>query len=127
MRTKIIFLAAALLAAAAFLAVADVAGSTKRTLCQSFGGKWASTDSQCVTRLCYRTGTCGHWIIAPSACDRLTSGAPVSEVYFQLGEPNEIKGNQYIWHEWIKSLGAEAVIDHDRLSSLTCGDRRILG
>jgi hypothetical protein len=117
MRTKFFVLAAALLAAPAV----NVSTYTKTygELCEKMGGKWASVPSSCVTPLCYWTGTCGYWANPASRCTLLKTNDPVSEVYFQLGEPDEIEGVRYIWHER-KGPAVEAVIDHKRLTSLTC-------
>lgn len=125
MRTKGLFLAAALLAAAALFAAVDISTSGVRRLCERLGGKWASVPSTCVTRLCYWTGTCGYWANPASRCALLKTNDPISEVYFQLGEPDAVNGIRYTWHER-KGRPVEAVIDRGRLTSLTCGDREFL-
>jgi hypothetical protein len=113
------FLAAALLAGLGM----NVAGSGRpyRALCEKLGGKWASVPSSCVTPLCYWTGTCGYWANPAARCALLKTNAHVSEVYFQLGEPDEVKGVRYVWHER-KGRPIEAVIERERLTSLKCGD-----
>ena len=87
--------------------------------CERLGGKWASVQSSCITRSCYKSGTCGYWSNPAARCNRLKTNAPLSEVYFQLGEPDEIKGSQYLWHER-KGNRVEAVIENERLVSLEC-------
>jgi hypothetical protein len=121
MKTEVFFLAVALVAAAALLAAVDVPVPGEQALCETLGGKWASVPSSCVTPLCYWTGTCGYWANPGSRCTRLRINDPISEVYFQLGQPDEVKGVRYIWHER-KGRPAEAMIEHERLTSLTCGD-----
>lgn len=121
MRTKVLFLAAGPLAAAGLVAAVavHVVISGIPAVCEELGGKWASVPSSCVTRLCYWTGTCGYWANPAARCARLKTNDPVSEVYFQLGEPDEVKGTRYMWHER-KGRAVEAVIDHERLASLAC-------
>ena len=120
MRTRVFFLAAPFLAA---LAVSVSSYTVPYpALCEKFGGKWASVPNSCITRLCYWTGTCGYWANPASRCDLLKTNAPISEVYFQLGEPDEVKGIRYMWHERKGGHPIEAVIEHERLTSLKCGD-----
>jgi hypothetical protein len=88
-------------------------------LCEKLGGKWASVQSSCITRSCYKSGTCGYWSNPAARCNRLKHNSPLSEVYFQLGEPDEIKGSRYLWQER-KGNRVEAVIENNRLVSLEC-------
>ncbi len=88
-------------------------------LCESFGGKWASVDSSCVTRSCYKSGNCGYWANPASRCNRLKINDPISEVYFQLGQPDQIEGNRYIWKER-KGSGVTVEIENEKLKSLEC-------
>lgn len=123
-RTKVVFLLAVFLGAALTSAlVMNVTsfGGAYHALCENLGGKWASVPSTCVTRLCYWAGTCGYWANPANRCTRLRTNAPISEVYFQLGEPDEIKGVLYLWRER-KGRPIEAVIENKRLTSLKCGD-----
>ncbi len=90
-------------------------------LCENFGGKWASVSSTCVTRSCYKDGTCGSWANPVVRCNRLKINDTVAEVYFQLGEPERVDGNQYIWHATKESQDLiVAVIEHEKLKSLMC-------
>ena len=116
-RTKISLLLAAPLAALAVYAFTNTGPYGE--LCKTLGGKWGSVTSSCVTRLCYRTGNCGYWANPAARCNLLRTNDPISEVYFQLGEPDEVKGNRYLWHER-KGDPVEAVIEHERLTSLRC-------
>ncbi len=88
-------------------------------LCEQFGGKWASVSSTCVTRSCYKNGTCGYWSNPAVRCDRLKTNDHISEVYFQLGEPDRVDGNRYIWYER-KGGRVVAEIKHESLRSLAC-------
>jgi len=88
-------------------------------LCESLGGKWASASSTCVTRSCYKNGDCGYWANPAARCNRLKVGVPLSEVYFQLGQPDCIEGKQYIWHER-KGSPVTAKIENGALKILTC-------
>jgi len=90
-------------------------------LCEEFGGKWASVQGVCITRSCYKSNACGYWSNPATRCDRLKDNAPLSEIYFQLGEPDEIKGGQYLWRER-KGNRVEAVIENERLVSLECNN-----
>jgi hypothetical protein len=90
-------------------------------LCESFGGKWASVESSCVTRSCYKSGTCGTWANPIARCNRLNIDDPIAEVYFQLGEPDRIEGNRYLWRATKDSQNfIVAVIEREKLKSLAC-------
>ena len=117
-RTKIAFVAAVLLSALAVNAFTHT--GPYGALCEKLGGKWGSAESRCVTRLCYWVGTCGYWANPAGRCALLKTNDSISEVYFQLGEPDEVKGTQYLWHER-KGRPAEAVIEQGRLISVKCG------
>jgi len=117
MRTKVFFVLAAFLIGSAVYALTYTGPYGE--LCQTLGGKWASVPSSCVTRLCYWTGSCGYWANPASRCNLLKPDDPISEVYFQLGDPDEVTGNRYIWNER-KGSGIEAVIENERLSTLIC-------
>ena len=117
MRTKIIIFVAAPFAA--LIVYAFTYTNPYGELCEKLGGKWASVPSSCVTRLCYRSGTCGYWANPAARCHLLRVNDTISEVYFQLGEPDIVKGTLYMWHER-KGRPIEVIIEHSRLSSLTC-------
>jgi len=90
-------------------------------LCEHFGGKWATADGTCVTRLCYKNGTCGSWANPITRCDRLKINDNIAEVYFQLGMPERVDGDRYIWHATKDSRDLiVAVIEHGKLKSLAC-------
>src|SRR5882672_7467101 len=88
-------------------------------LCESVGGKWGSNGNSCVTRTCFRHSTCGYWANPAARCGRLGVSDPISEVYFQLGQPDQVYGNRHIWLER-KGPEVVAVIEDDRLVSLAC-------
>jgi len=88
-------------------------------LCESVGGKWGSNGNTCVTRLCFKNGTCGYWAHPAARCDRLRTDDPISEVYFQLGQPDQVEGSEHIWRER-KGPQVVAVIEDGRLASLAC-------
>ena len=94
---------------------------TYELLCESIGGKWGSNGNTCVTRLCFKNGTCGYWANPAARCGRLRADDPISEVYFQLGEPDQVDGNRHMWHER-KGPSVMAVIEDGKLTSLACAN-----
>lgn len=88
-------------------------------MCENLGGKWASVSSTCVTRSCYKNGDCGYWANPADRCNRLKVGDPLSEVYFQLGQPDRIEGKQYIWQAR-KGSPITALMENGKLKMLTC-------
>ena len=91
------------------------------SICENFGGKWASVSSNCITRSCASNGTCGKWANPITYCDRLRVADPLEEVLFQLGEPDSVLGNQYSWHATKQGEGLiVAVIENKKLRSLNC-------
>ena len=119
MRTPTKYLLLVLVAILVLGAYAFSFTSSYGDLCEKLGGKWAKVEGSCITRLCYKFRTCGYWSNPATRCNRLKENAPLSEIYFQLGEPNEIRGSQYLWQER-KGFGVEAVIENERLFSLKC-------
>ncbi len=117
--TRISFVLAVLLASIAIYGFMHT--GTYGQICESFGGKWASADSACVTPLCYRNGTCGNWANPITRCDRLKTNDTISDVYFQLGEPERVDGNRYIWRATKDSQDLiVAIIESGTLKSLSC-------
>jgi hypothetical protein len=54
----------------------------------------------------------------------LKAGDPVSEVYFQLGEPDGQDGGRYWWWAWKADAGKiAAVVEDGKLKSLSCPSR----
>lgn len=91
------------------------------SLCELAGGKWASVRGECITRSCYRQGSCGLWANPGERCNLLHVGDPVSEVYFQLGEPHVVRGDDYEW--WSHKAESEKVVIHlkdEKVASLVC-------
>lgn len=93
----------------------------EKPLCEYRDGKWASTTDTCITRSCYKDGSCGSWANTVSRCDRLTLGVPRSEVYFQLGMPETANPDSATW--FAAKQSAEIITAHfesDHLASLSC-------
>lgn len=92
--------------------------------CEAKGGKWASASGQCITRSCYKDDSCGLWSNPGNRCHLLRVGDPVSEVYFQLGEPYRIDGTRYTWPVG-KLSDYEVVIGivNGRAASIVCSQR----
>lgn len=91
------------------------------TACNIRDGRWASNGSYCISRDCYDTNSCGSLASPIHQCSNLSEGMPISDVYFQLGEPDVIAGNMYTWHAYKVNPGKiEATIDNGTLTSLSC-------
>lgn len=89
-------------------------------ICEKFGGKWASVDSKCITHSCFKSKNCGYWAFPARRCNRLKINDSISEVIFQLGDPDTISGNWYFWE--IRKGGYEilAKIENERLTLFFC-------
>jgi len=116
-RTKVLAVFGATIAAAGGYAFTYT--GTYGEVCERLGGKWASADGRCVTRSCYKNRACGYWANPGHRCDRLKVGNPIAEVYFQLGEPDQIDGTRYIWRER-KGGAVSAEIEREKLKSIAC-------
>ncbi len=89
-------------------------------LCEAQGGKWSIATNSCITRACYQDHTCEKRANPFLWCNRLHVNDPISEVYFQLGEPDGINNGKYRWRAAkMSSLNIIATFSQDRLSSLT--------
>jgi len=94
--------------------------------CEAAGGKWASEWGKCITRDCYSNKQCGRWSNPGSRCHLLKVGDPISEVYFQLGEPDKIDAAQYFWPvAKMEENRIVAVIEKERLVSIKCNSKGI--
>lgn len=92
-----------------------------RRLCEGAGGKWASTQSSCITRSCVAAGTCGRWAYPSARCSLLKVGDTRSEVRFQLGDPNKADGDTDEWPAGKGEAGTiVATYNGDQLKSLSC-------
>ena len=121
MRIQTKFLLLAAVSVVALAAYAFTYTGSYGKLCERMGGKWASTRSSCITPLCYNFNTCGRWANPAKGCHRLKLNDPLSDIYFQLGEPDQIKGNLYRWQGLAeKGSPVEAVIENEKLASLKC-------
>ena len=94
----------------------------RKEICAFQQGKWGGAAGVCVTRACYARSSCGHWVHPSEWCSRLKLGDAIAEVYFQLGEPDQIDGNRYGWYQGKPpdALLIRAVIDRGELVSLSC-------
>jgi len=89
--------------------------------CNIKNGHWASNGSYCITRNCYATNSCGNWANPIQHCSTLKIGVPISEVYFQLGQPDNINGNIYTWHSYKADPGKiNATINSGILQAINC-------
>ena len=50
-----------------------------------------------MTLNCFESGNCGNWANPSLWCNELAIGDPVEKVYFKLGNPSFIRGNNYTW------------------------------
>jgi hypothetical protein len=120
-RLALAFLTLAGAAALASEPLSRLALSIHPSLCSAAGGKWASVESRCVTRSCYRLHDCGHWAHPAARCSQLSSGAPIAEAYFQLGEPDGEDEGELWW--WAAKASDKKIVIHfenGALKSLTC-------
>jgi len=118
-RTKLLLAFASPVIAAALYAAVSLEPARKE-LCLFQRGKWGCATGTCVTRTCYESHSCGHWV--HPRCSRLKPGDALAEVYFELGEPDQIDGNTYRWNDGKPAEGPSihAVIDRGELVSLAC-------
>jgi hypothetical protein len=65
--------------------------------CDIREGHWASNGSYCITKDCYQTNSCGNRVNPITRCSNLKVGMSISEVYFQLGQPESLSGDNYQW------------------------------
>lgn len=61
------------------------------------GGKWATVGSNCVSRSCFATSSCGLRAFPARRCANLQAGISVAEVSFQLGQSQRVSGELYYW------------------------------
>jgi hypothetical protein len=100
---------------------AAVSTNVRRIVCPYMGGRFGDTADRCFTRSCYAEHSCGKWADPGARCVALKPGDPVSEVYFQLGEPHGQDGRTYWWVGWkagVEKITAE--IEDGRLKALIC-------
>ena len=93
------------------------------TGCDLQEGRWASNGSYCITRSCYKNNACGELVAPIKRCPILKAGDPISEVYFQLGNPQSINGSIYTWPVGKAESGIiEAVIFNKQLNAINCNE-----
>ena len=104
------------------LAVTSVLIVGPQKLCDAVDGKWGgSVTSACTTRLCFKLGDCGKWAYPSARCSRLKLGDGRAEVYFQLGNPDEVFDEGARWEAGKDS--AELIVAtfrEERLINLSC-------
>jgi hypothetical protein len=127
-RSKVLLTSFVLVAGATALGLFSpplTARNAAEQVCQWMGGKWASVRSECVTRACYAAGDCGFWLHPNEWCHDLRTGDSIVEVYFRLGNPNQVEGNTYTWLDG-KPGGVPftAIIENGVLTSVNCLPRR---
>lgn len=89
--------------------------------CEASGGKWAAASEVCITRACFASGTCGKWTHPAGQCAEVKAGADRAEVYFQFGEPDEVRADEAIWQAAKASPGfIIARFQGDKVMSLSC-------
>ena len=99
-----------LLAVAALLAFLMMLRSFgNQWVCELRGGKWASVPSDCITKDCFRTSTCGHWVAPWAWLNKIKPGDSLADVAFWLGEPDKIDGESHYW------AGGKGEIGHFKL------------
>ncbi len=102
---------------------AFVSTNVRKTACRYIGGRFDDAADRCFTRSCYARHDCGHWGDNALRCHELKAGDPVSEVYFQFGEPGGQDGAQYWWDAWKVDGGKiTAEFEGGKLKSLSCPD-----
>jgi len=89
-------------------------------VCESVDGKLGG-PLLCTTRACYWLGDCGKWAYPQSECPRLKSGDTRAEVYFRLGNPDEVLAGGAKWQAAKDSRELiVATFRDERLQSLSC-------
>lgn len=96
-RIGLSLLLAGLFVVVAVMAAPKAVPRANELICGWSGGKWGSSMNICVTRQCYARRACGWWARPAARCNLLRRGASISEVYFQLGNPNRVDGARYEW------------------------------
>lgn len=89
--------------------------------CDIREGHWASNGSYCITKDCYQTNSCGNWANPINRCAYLKVGMAISEVYFQLGQPESVEGKNYQWRAYKSDSGkVHATIENGTLQAIDC-------
>jgi hypothetical protein len=89
--------------------------------CDLREGHWASNGSYCITRDCYDENSCGNWANPIARCPNLKLGDDISEAYFQLGQPLEIKEGIYTWRAYkIDHKRISVTVKNNKLAEISC-------
>ena len=97
-----------------------VKSGAEQAVCSWIDGKWSTARDVCVTRSCYAQRDCGTWAYPSVRCEYLKPGDPIEEVYFQLGDPTRIEGNEYTWMAKDDSVDSTVLIENGKLKSINC-------
>jgi hypothetical protein len=121
MYQKNVLIAAGTATALFVLAVASVFGVGPEKICNAIDGKWSPVTGSCTTRSCFKSGDCGRWAYPSARCSRLKLGDKRAEVYFQLGNPDDVFAEGAKWQAGKDS--AELIVAtfrEERLLKLSC-------
>jgi len=100
---------------------AAVSTGVRKAVCPYIGGRFANAADRCVTRSCYARHNCGRWADPVSRCRELKAGDPISEAYFQFGEPDGEEDGRYWW--WATKMEEEKIVaefEGGKLKALSC-------
>ena len=122
-RSRLIYLAVAVVACAASVPFLHL-GQRAQSLCEAWGGSWASTRFACITRSCYESHTCGTRYCPACNCRRLKPGVSIAELYVHLGEPSVVRDHELVWPSGASDPGqVVAKIANGHLESIDCAVR----
>ena len=89
--------------------------------CGLQNGKWSNSSRSCTTRMCYGFNSCGKWASPIQWCENLKLGDSINTVYFQLGEPELVQGENYQWNSYKgSSEKIHATISNHTLKEVQC-------
>ncbi len=108
-----------------FAAVAPgVYGWAKRKLlrddCLKAGHKWAVNGDFCISRDCANNGTCRASYTNNVICRGLKIGISREELFFQLGMPEGMDGEFYVFPGGGGGSTIKALIENERVRELKC-------
>jgi hypothetical protein len=99
-------------------------GQRAQSLCERWGGSWASTRFTCITRSCFESHTCGTRYCPACYCKNLKPGASIAKVYVHLGEPSVAHDRELVWPSGAGDPGhVVARIANGHLESIDCAVR----
>jgi hypothetical protein len=89
--------------------------------CLDSGGKWATNGDYCIHRQCAEDNSCKPSYGNNAICRTIKLGISKNELYFQLGMPENNKGNIYIFTGGGDESNIKAIIIDGTVSELRCG------